>query len=125
MAAVMFVVLLVQRTSSARRDSDAASTWRGAEEVRPLTTADRRNPSVRLVRWALVAVATTVVIGAPFVLDVDYIVKSSAIFAFAIIGLSLVVLTGWAGQISLGQMAIVGIGAAVSATCHVHDGTWT
>ncbi|MGZ4792112.1 MAG: branched-chain amino acid ABC transporter permease, partial [Ilumatobacteraceae bacterium] len=33
------------------------------------------------------------------------------------IGLSLVVLTGWAGQISLGQMAIVGIGAAVSATC--------
>jgi branched-chain amino acid transport system permease protein len=28
-----------------------------------------------------------------------------------------VVLTGWAGQLSLGQMAIVGIGAAVSATC--------
>jgi branched-chain amino acid transport system permease protein len=34
---------------------------------------------------------------------------------FAVIGLSLVVLSGWAGQISLGQMAFVAIGAAVSA----------
>lgn len=117
MAVVMFVVLLVQRTSSSRRDTDAASTWRGAEEVRPLAIADRRHPTVRVVRWLLVAVGSAIVIGAPFVLNVNYIVKSSAIFAFAIIGLSLVVLTGWAGQISLGQMAIVGIGAAVSATC--------
>ena len=117
MAAVMFIVLLVQRTGSSRRDVDVASTWRGAEEVRPLDEADRRHPSVRLVRAALVTVGVVVVIGAPLVLNVNYIIKSSAIFAFAIIGLSLVVLTGWAGQISLGQMAIVGIGAAVSATC--------
>ena len=117
MAAVMFVVLLVQRTSSSRRDNDAASTWRGAEEVRPLALADRRHPMVRLARWALCIAGLVLGIGAPMVLNVDYIIKASAIFAFAIIGLSLVVLTGWAGQISLGQMAIVGVGAAVSATC--------
>ena len=117
MAAVMFVVLLVQRTSSSRRDNDAASTWRGAEEVRPLALVDRRHPMVRLARWALCIAGLVLVIGAPMVLNVDYIIKASAIFAFAIIGLSLVVLTGWAGQISLGQMAIVGVGAAVSATC--------
>ena len=117
MAAVMFVVLLVQRTGHTRRDTDATSTWRGAEEVRPLTVAERRHPKVRLIRWTLIVVGLVVVLGAPMVLNVDYIIKSSAIFAFAIIGLSMVVLTGWAGQISLGQMAIVGIGAAVSATC--------
>ena len=117
MAAVMFVVLLVQRTSSNRRDNDAASTWRGADEVRPLALADRRHPNVRMSRWALSIVGLGAVVGAPMVLSVDYIIKASAIFAFAIIGLSLVVLTGWAGQISLGQMAIVGVGAAVSATC--------
>ncbi len=117
MAAVMFIVLLVQRTKYTRRDTDAVSTWRGAEEVRPLTVAERRHPKIRLVRWTLVATGLVVVLGAPLILNVDYIIKSSAIFAFAIIGLSLVVLTGWAGQISLGQMAIVGIGAAVSATC--------
>jgi branched-chain amino acid transport system permease protein len=37
------------------------------------------------------------------------------IFLFAIIFLSLGVLTGWAGQISLGQMAFVGIGGATAA----------
>jgi branched-chain amino acid transport system permease protein len=34
---------------------------------------------------------------------------------YAIVAVSLVVLTGWAGQISLGQFGIVGFGAAVSA----------
>ena len=38
---------------------------------------------------------------------------AATILVFAIIGLSLVVLTGWAGQVSLGQMAFVGVGAAV------------
>jgi ABC-type branched-subunit amino acid transport system ATPase component/ABC-type branched-subunit amino acid transport system permease subunit len=35
---------------------------------------------------------------------------------YAVIALSLVVLTGWAGEISLGQMAFVGIGAAVGGS---------
>jgi branched-chain amino acid transport system permease protein len=117
MALVIFVVLLVQPSSQTRRDNDDDSTWRGSEEVRPLLDSERRNRKVRLARWALILVGTVVVLGAPLVLDVDFTIKASAIFAFAIIGLSLVVLTGWAGQISLGQMAIVGIGAAVSATC--------
>lgn len=117
MALVMFVVLLVQRTGWSRGEVDATSTWRGAEEVRPLAVLERRNKYVRVVKWVLVSLGLVAVIGAPFVLRVDYVIKTSAIFAFAIIGLSLVVLTGWAGQISLGQMAIVGIGAAVSATC--------
>jgi len=117
MALVIFVVLMVQPSSQTRRDNDDDSTWRGAEEVRPLLDSERRNRKVRLARWALIVVGTVVVLGAPFVFDVDFTIKASAIFAFAIIGLSLVVLTGWAGQISLGQMAIAGIGAAVSATC--------
>jgi len=117
MALVIFAVLLVQPSSQSRRDNDDDSSWRGAEEVRPLLDTERRHPKVRLARWSLIVVGTVVVLGAPLVLDVDFTIKASAIFAFAIIGLSLVVLTGWAGQISLGQMAIVGIGAAVSATC--------
>ena len=53
----------------------------------------------------------------PIALPVDYVIKAAARISFAIIGMSLVVLTGWAGQLSLGQMGIVAIGAAVSATC--------
>ena len=39
---------------------------------------------------------------------------------FAMIAVSLVVLTGWAGQISLGQFAFVGIGSGTTAALVVH-----
>jgi ABC-type branched-subunit amino acid transport system ATPase component/ABC-type branched-subunit amino acid transport system permease subunit len=39
----------------------------------------------------------------------------ATILAYAICGVSLTVLTGWAGQISLGQMAFAGIGALFAA----------
>ncbi len=35
---------------------------------------------------------------------------------YGVIALSLVVLTGWAGEISLGQMAFVAVGAAVGGS---------
>jgi branched-chain amino acid transport system permease protein len=71
---------------------------------------------VRALRYSAVAAVVAGVVLLPSVLQVDYVIKASAVIAFAIIGMSLVVLTGWAGQVSLGQMAIVGIGAAASAT---------
>jgi branched-chain amino acid transport system permease protein len=117
MAAVMFVVLLVQRRSASRRDNDATSSWRGAEEVRPLPRHLADHPWVATARWTLLAAAAMGVVLVPVLLGVDYVLKATALMAFAVIGISLVVLTGWAGQISLGQMGIVAIGAAVSATC--------
>ncbi|MFM2071796.1 MAG: hypothetical protein RLZZ623_2059 [Actinomycetota bacterium] len=117
MAAVMFVVLMVQRPGTSRRDSDATSSWRGAEEVRPLDAKVLADPWINTIRWVLISVVVMAAVLVPIVLRVDYVLKASALLAFTIIGLSLVVLTGWAGQISLGQMGIVAIGAATSATC--------
>ena len=117
MAAGMVAVLLVQRPGTTRRDNDATSSWRGAEEVRPLDAAALADPWINTMRWVLVAVVVMMVTLVPVVLRVDYVLKASALLAFTVIGLSLVVLTGWAGQISLGQMGIVAIGAATSATC--------
>ena len=116
MAGAMFAALLAQRGSSSRRDNDATSSWRGAEEVRPLPEHLATNPWVVTVKYTLLAAAAMFVLLLPRLLGVGNVIKASALLAFAIIGLSLVVLTGWAGQVSLGQMAIVGIGAAVSAT---------
>ncbi len=41
----------------------------------------------------------------------------AVVAAFAVCALSVVVLTGWAGQLSLGQMAFAGIGALTAAAC--------
>ena len=117
MAAAVLIALMLQRRQTLRRDTDMTSTWRGVEEVRPL------RPDVAAlgaVRAAKVGVAVAIGVGLwliPTLLRVDQVIKATAIVIFAVIGLSLVVLTGWAGQISLGQMGIVAIGAAVGATC--------
>lgn len=116
MAGVMFAVLLVQRTGSTRREQDTTSSWRGAEEIRPLSAVARADAWVSTIRWTLLAAVGMTVVLFPVVLGVDYVIKGTALLIFAIIGMSLVVLTGWAGQLSLGQMGIVGVGAAVSAT---------
>jgi len=44
----------------------------------------------------------------------------SRVALYAVVGLSVVVLTGWAGQLSLGQFAVVGIGTFGAAALEAH-----
>jgi branched-chain amino acid transport system permease protein len=113
-AAVM-IALLIQRRETTRSDLDVQMSWRLADEVRDLTAYAARLPLVRLMRWGMWSILLAGLVLVPFVLRTDQIIKVSAIVVYSIIGLSLVVLTGWAGQISLGQFGFVAIGAAVSA----------
>jgi branched-chain amino acid transport system permease protein len=118
----VLVALLLQRRRYGRADRDEAIGWRLADEIRPLRPSIARLPLVRLMRWgtaALILIGLTLI---PLLLRTDQIIKATAVVVFAVIGLSLVVLSGWAGQISLGQMAFVAIGAAVSAKCTI---TWS
>ena len=52
----------------------------------------------------------------PYAASPSQLNRLSSAIIFAIIGLSLVVLTGWAGQVSLGQMGFVGIAGAIVGT---------
>ena len=115
--AFVLVALLLQRRQYGRADRDEAAGWRLADEVRPLRPAVARLPLVRLLRWSTAALILVGLALIPLLLRTDQIIKATAVVVFAVIGLSLVVLSGWAGQISLGQMAFVAIGAAVSAKC--------
>jgi branched-chain amino acid transport system permease protein len=53
-------------------------------------------------------------VGLPFLVAVRIQNLFSVVALTGIVGLSLVVLTGWAGQISLGQFGFVGVSAAIS-----------
>ena len=117
MAAAVLIALLLQRQQTLRRDTDATSTWRGVESIRPLPASVRRLPAVRLTKVAFIVAVAAGLWAIPALLRVDQVIKATAIVIFAIIVLSLVVLTGWAGQISLGQVAFVALGAAVASTC--------
>ncbi len=113
----VLAALLLQRRTTSRRDSDATSSWRGAEEIRPLDAATRRLPLVRLARWGSAVLVLAVIIVLPLVLRVDRLIQANEVVIFCVIGISLMILTGWAGQISLGQMGFVAVGGAVSALC--------
>ena len=116
-SALVLVVLLFQRRSVSRRDNDATSSWRGAEEVRPLSPEVARLALMRIARWGGAAIIVVTLVYMPIVLRVDRLIQLTEVVIFSVIGLSLMVLTGWAGQISLGQMGFVAVGAAVSALC--------
>jgi ABC-type branched-subunit amino acid transport system ATPase component/ABC-type branched-subunit amino acid transport system permease subunit len=87
----------------------------GADPV-PVPSELLRHPTFLRVKRGLLALALAAGIVAPFVWT-----SSSDLFllgripVFAIIGISIVILTGWAGQLSLGQMSFVGLGALGSA----------
>jgi branched-chain amino acid transport system permease protein len=119
--AAVLVALLLQRRQYGRADRDEAAAWRLADEVRPLQPWVARLPLVRLLRWGTATLILLGLVLVPLLLRTDQIIKATAVGVFAVIGLSLVVLSGWAGQISLGQMAFVAVGAAVSGKCTI---TW-
>jgi branched-chain amino acid transport system permease protein len=113
----VLIALLLQRRSTSRVDNDTTASWSATEEVRPLTAEEAGLPLVRLARWVIAVLIVGGLVAIPVFLRVDQVIKATAVVVFAVIGISLVVLTGWAGQISLGQVAFVGVGAAVGAKC--------
>jgi branched-chain amino acid transport system permease protein len=114
-AGVIVVSLLLQRRELTRAGQDTTASWREVDEVRPVPAELAGIPEVRLMRIGGGLALGAAAIALPLVLSPDQLFKASAVIVFAIVGVSIVVLTGWAGQVSLGQMAFVGIGAAVSA----------
>lgn len=115
LAGVILVALVVRRVGSARSEVDQVSSWQAAEEVRPVPAELRRVPEVVAVRWAGLALGLAVLWSLPQWLSVGDTTRASFVAVFALVTLSIVLLTGWAGQVSLGQMSFVGVGAAVGA----------
>jgi branched-chain amino acid transport system permease protein len=116
LAPVLFVVvlgaLLLQRRGPQHRTDEQAS-WQAVSDVRNVPTELRRLPEVRLVLPALRLMVLAVALGLPALIPESRTNLLGIITIFAMLAVSLVVLTGWAGQISLGQVAFLGIGAAV------------
>ena len=122
LAAVIIVALVLTRRGSSRVDEADVSTWRSADDVRPIPDEVGRIPIVRAVKWGTFAVITAAVLIMPQVLSVDRTYKLATVGVYAVLGLSVVVLTGWAGQVSLGQIAFFAIGATVGAKATVDWG---
>jgi ABC-type branched-subunit amino acid transport system ATPase component/ABC-type branched-subunit amino acid transport system permease subunit len=111
--AVLFVVVLALVLLQ-RNETDTGSLTT-ASTARPVPERLRALWWVRHLMPLTCAVALVLAVALPWV-----VTSSSQTFAlsrmllFALVGLSVTVLTGWAGQLSLGQFAFVGLGAFVT-----------
>ena len=114
-ALVAIGALLLRRKDVTRMAVDGASSWSAADEVRPVPPELRRLPEVRLVRWGAIALLGAVVLALPMFVDTATNLKISVVFIYALVVVSIVVVTGWAGLVSLAQISFMAVGAAVGA----------
>ncbi|HVT76498.1 MAG TPA: ATP-binding cassette domain-containing protein, partial [Acidimicrobiales bacterium] len=89
------------------------SSWTLAGSVRPLARAVAAQRSVVTARRAILVGLFALAALAPLPMQNSQRLLASSVLLFALIGLSVVVLTGFAGQVSLGQFAFVALGALV------------
>ena len=108
---VLLVALLVQRDKAGRgsvRDSWASVT--GFPAVGP--NGRRR---LRRVGWAAMATVLAIAVVIGMLISNADAARLARILAVAVIAMGVLVITGLAGQLSLGQMSIAGIAGAASA----------
>ena len=115
LAVVILVTLVARRPGLSRVESDSTSSWQAAGLLRPIPRELAGFAEVRAVRLVGLALACIALVALPTVLGPGSTLKAAAVVVFAVVILSLTVLTGWAGQVSLGQMGFVAIGAAFGA----------
>jgi branched-chain amino acid transport system permease protein len=115
----MFVRQLVQR--SAGRDS--AVQWALASGVRETPAALKRLVGVRLGTVGGAGVVVAFMASLPVWLGPGSMLEVSTLLVLGIVGCSVVVLTGWAGQVSLGQMGFAATGAVAGAVAMI-DWHW-
>ena len=117
-AVLFFVILggllLQRRGNVSRADDSGTSSWASTKEVRPIPQELRRLAPVRAAVYGLGGLVLLVLVVLPLRWDASRVNLFSVGLIFAMIAVSLVVLTGWAGQISLGQFTFVAFGASVS-----------
>jgi branched-chain amino acid transport system permease protein len=112
---VILAALLLQRGKLSRAMDGATSTWSATGVLKPIPEELRRIPEVMWTKRILLFVLATaaLLIPAGWSPSNQYLAGLALVWGMAAV--SLVILTGWGGHISLGQFAIVGAGAVAAA----------
>jgi ABC-type branched-subunit amino acid transport system ATPase component/ABC-type branched-subunit amino acid transport system permease subunit len=111
--AVILVALLLQKNRSSRAD-DVEGSWQAVGVMKPIPRALRHLPEVVAGRLGVLAVVGAVVVAVPFLVGPGTQLTFTFAVIYGIVAVSLVLLSGWSGNISLGQFALAGIGGVLA-----------
>lgn len=117
---VVLGALVFQRQGRTAR-GDETSTWQAARSIRPIPRELIALPEVKWGMRGAGGLLLVFLLALPTFISGARVSLAATIVCICIVTVSLVVLTGWAGQVSLGQVAFMGIGAAVGSWLTV---TW-
>ena len=110
---VFIVVALLAQRQVSSRDEEKGS-WNAMQAFRPVPAALQELWLVRNLGLTTGVVAFALAAMLPFVVNNSSSTTLIVIVAFSIIGLSIRLVTGLGGQLSLGQFAVAGVGAWAS-----------
>ena len=114
---VLFLVLFVGAVPGSRGDGG----WSFTSRVRPLPARLRVNPCVQGLTWGAGVVGLAVALVVPLVLDTSaHYFTFTRIALISVVVLSVTILVGWGGQLSLAQFAFAGLGAMCMAGADLH-----
>jgi branched-chain amino acid transport system permease protein len=119
---VVLCALLLQRRRFSRAEEGASSSWSSTATVKPIPIPLRRLPEVRYVKWGLLTAVAALFVFVPHLWGPANQYLAADAMVWSMVGVSLVVLTGWGGDVSLGQFAFVGLGAFTAGNLiqHLH-----
>ncbi len=116
-ALIIAGVFFVREQRGSRVSAGAISTWQTVQEVRGIPRELSGERPIRIARMAFTVVLGIIVVALPLVYDGQSEIRLMGVIGiFAIIGVSMVMLSGWAGHVSLGQMAIVALGGVAGTS---------
>jgi branched-chain amino acid transport system permease protein len=107
---IILLGLLAQRKRISRA-TEGAGTWSMTGVIKEIPRELKKLPEIRYAKWGLGAVAAFLVVWVPLQTNASDVNLMTVALIWGIVGVSLVILTGWGGNISLGHFAIVGCGA--------------
>lgn len=113
---VLLIGVLVAVAIQGRHDEDSPGRYSFTPKSRPIPQHllsiwwVRHLGKIALALVGLAAVALPIIVSTP-----SRQITYASILAFSICAVSVAIITGWAGQLSLGQMAFAGVGAATAA----------
>ena len=101
--------------------TEQKGSWTAVQPWRPLPDDLKRIWEIRNLSFIVGSVGLLLLLALPLVMTNSAAIIMTAIMSFALVGLSIGVITGLGGQLSLGQFALAGVGAAVAF--HVNSAT--
>jgi branched-chain amino acid transport system permease protein len=111
---VILVALLLQRGKLSRAQETGQSSWSVTSVLKPIPEELRRVPEVLWSKRILLGGLILAMLLVPNTWGPSNQYTAALALVWAMTAVSLVILTGWGGHISLGQFAVVGLGALLA-----------